>query len=349
MKSLYLYMLCLAVSFSFIACSSTNRLTMGITQPAQVSIASDVLHIGIINRSEASEKNKVVDNIEKILSLEGLNMDKEGAQKAVSGLRYELERGNRFETIKIIEGNKDFEKGLGVFPAALSWDVVDKICKENGVDVLFSLEFYDTDTAADYEMTMMKIPNNLGILAEVPGHRIILNTLINNGWRVYDAANRIIVDEYITNNQVNSMGEGINPVKAFEAVIGRKEAVMDISTNLGANYARFTLPAKVRIAREYFVKGSDSFKMAKRRALTGNWDGAAELWDAELNNPKLKVAGRAHYNMAISNEINGNLSRAIEFASKAYTDYGTKEALRYVNTLKRRVVDQQELNRQLAK
>lgn len=251
--------------------------------------------------------------------------------------------------MKIIDGNKDFEKGLGIFPAALSWEIVERICEENGVDVLFSLEFFDTDTAADYEMTMVKIPNNLGIVAEVPGHRIKLNTLIKNGWRVYDAANRIIVDEFLTNNHVNSVGAGITPVKAFEAVMGRKEAVMDISTNLGANYARFTKPERIRIARDYFVKGSNNFETAKRRALTGNWDGAAELWEAELNNPNLKVAGRAHYNMAISNEINGNLNLAIELVSKAYTDYGTNEALRYVNMLKRRVVDQQELNRQLAK
>jgi len=349
MKNFGVRLLLVMILFSFMACSSTNRLTMGITQPAQVSIPSDVAHIGIINRSIASEKNSALDKIDKILSLEGLNLDKEGAQKAISGLRYELDRGNRFETVKVIEGQKNFEKGLGVFPAALSWEIVDQICKENGVDVLFSLEFYDTDTAADYEMTMVRVPNNLGIVAEVPGHRIKLNTVIKNGWRVYDPADRTIVDEYISNDQVFSKGEGINPIKALEAIIGRKEAVLDISSHLGTNYALYTKPERIRIARDYFVKGSSNFKIAKRRALTGNWDGAAELWNSELNNPKLKVAGRAYYNMAISNEINGNLNQAIEFASKAYTDYGNKEGLRYVNMLKRRVVNQQELNRQLAK
>lgn len=349
MKNLVFKLLLTFASFSIIACSSTNRLTMGITQPAQVSISSDVSSIGIINRSTASEKNKVVDKIDKVLSLEGLNLDKEGAQYAILGLSYELERGNRFESVKIIEGQKDFEKGLGVFPSALSWEIVDQICQENGVDVLFSLEFYDTDTAVDYEIIMVRIPNNLGIVAEVPGHRIKLNTVIKNGWRVYDSANRTIVDEYISNDQIYSKGEGINPIKAFEAVIGRKEAVLDVSTNLGSNYASFTKPERIRIARDYFVRGSSNFKIAKRRALTGNWDGAAELWNAELNNPNLKVAGRAYYNMAISNEINGNLIKAIEFASKAYADYGNKEGLRYVNMLKRRVVNQQELERQLAK
>lgn len=349
MKNLVFKLLLIFGFFSIIACSSTNRLTMGITQPAQISIPLDVVSIGIINRSTASEKNKVADKIDKILSLEGINLDKEGAKNAILGLSYELERDNRFETVKIIEGQKDFEKGLGVFPSALSWEIVDQICKENGVDILFSLEFYDTDTAADYDVTMVRVPNNLGIKAEVPGHRINLNTIIKNGWRVYDPADRTIIDEYISNQQVYSKGEGLNPIKAFEAVMGRKEAVLDVSTNLGSNYAAYTKPQHIRIARDYFVRGSSNFKIAKRRALTGNWDGAAELWNTELNNSNLKVAGRAYYNMAISNEINGNLDKAIEYASKAYADYGNKEGLRYVNMLKRRVVTQQELERQLAK
>lgn len=49
--------------------------------------------------------------------------------------------------------------------------------------------------------------------------------------------------------------------------------------------------------------GSINFKIAKRRAQTGNWEGAAGLWMTELNNPKAKITGRAYYNMAISNEL----------------------------------------------
>ena len=349
MKNLVFKLSVTAIFFSMVACSSTNRMTMGITQPAQISIPNNVVNVGVINRSSASEKNKVLDDIDKILSLEGLNLDKEGAKNAISGLKYELERGNQFDAVKIIDNQKNVAKGLSVFPAELSWEIVDRLCKENGVDVIFSLEFYDTDTAADYEMTMVNISNNLGIKANVPGHRIKLNTTIKNGWRIYDPLNRTIVDEYVSNDRLFSMGEGINPVKALEAVVGRKEAVLSTSSKLGANYALFTRPEKIRIARDYFVKGSDNFEIAKRRAQAGDWDGAADLWNSELNNSKAKIAGRANYNMAISNEINGNLTKAIEFASRAYTDYETKEALQYVNMLKRRVVNQKELERQLSK
>jgi hypothetical protein len=199
---------------------------MGITRPAQVPIPNDVINIGIVNRSSASEKKKVLDNIDKMLSLEGLNLDMKGAQNAVTGLKDELERSNRFDAVKVIDNQKDIEKGLSVFPSEISWDIVDRICNENNVDVLFSLEFYDTDTAVNYELTTVKIPNNLGIDANVPGHRIKLNTVIKNGWRIYDPSTRTIIDEYVSNDRLFSSGEGINPVKALEAVIGRKRPNM---------------------------------------------------------------------------------------------------------------------------
>jgi hypothetical protein len=349
MKSTFHFGFLVCVSFLFFACSATNSLTMGITQPAVISLDPQISHIGIINRSTASEKNQTLDKIEQVLSLEGQKLDEEGAHRTIVGLLEELERGNRFETVKIITGQKEFEKGLGIFPAALTWDIVEQLCKENGVDILFSLEMYDTDTAIDYEMGMVKIPNNLGISAEVPGHRIRLNTKIKSGWRIYDPVDRIIVDEHRSNDHILSVGEGINPMRALEAIKGRKESVLSMSSNLGSSYASGTKPQRIRIARDYFVRGSDKFKIAKRRAQTGNWEGAAELWKAELAHPKGKVAGRAYYNVAISNEINGNLKRAIEFASISYEDYRNREALRYLRMLNSRLRDQKELERQLSK
>ena len=128
----------------------------------------------------------------------------------------------------------------------------------------------------------------------------------------------------------------MNPAKALEAITGRKEAVMDISSNMGHNYALRTHPFKIRVTREYYVRGTDNFEIAKRRAQTGNWDGAAELWEIETKNPKAKIAGRACYNMAIINEINGDLDKALEWARKAYENYNNKLSLRYIRILEHR-------------
>ncbi|TFG72361.1 MAG: hypothetical protein E4H26_11155 [Flavobacteriales bacterium] len=339
----------LCVSFFIGGCSATNQLTMGAVEPARVSIPNDVTKIGIINRSIPSEGNKTIDKLDQILSLEGLRLDKEGANAAVTGLYDELTGDDRFESVALLESTELERKGLGVFPAALNWETVGAICEANDVEVLFSLELYDTDTQIDYETAMVEIPNNLGIKASVPGHKVTLNTLIKSGWRIYDPLTKSVLDEWLTNDRVTSHGQGINPVRAVEAVIGRKEAVMQQSTYGGNSYASSIRPRSKRIAREYFVKGTDNFVTGKRRAQTGDWDGAAQLWTKDLDHPKAKVAGRAYYNMAISNEINGDLEKAMDLASKSYSDYNNKVALRYLNQLRYRMAEKEELHRQLSR
>ncbi|UWX56267.1 DUF6340 family protein [Maribacter litopenaei] len=226
MKKCSLLFLLVGILIINSSCSSTNRLTMGVTQAPRIAIPTNVTKIGIINRSIPSEENNKLDKLDKILSLEGLNLDKEGAEYAIQGLIDELSRDNRFEVVKLIDNIEGQRKGLGVFPAALPTDLVAEICRDNDVDILFSLEFYDTDTAPSYELTTVNIPNNIGINVGIPGHRLTLNTVVKNGWRVYDPVTKSLLDEYIFNDYLTSVGEGINPVKAFEAIAGRKEGVL---------------------------------------------------------------------------------------------------------------------------
>jgi len=148
------------------------------------------------------------------------------------------------------------------------------------------------------------------------------------------------------NEQVVLSGRGINPVKAMETIIGRKEAVLRQSIRMGQNYASRILPYYIRVSRTYYVRGTNNFKIGKRRAQTGNWDGAAELWEKDIDHPKTKIAGRAAYNMAIINEINGDLNKAIEWASKSYTDYNNKNALSYLKVLKQRLNKNEQLRQQ---
>ncbi len=330
-------LLYIGIATLFISCSATNRLTMGSVEPAAVFIPSDIKNVAIINRSLPSKGNNPIDQIDKILSAEGLQLDKKGAEAEISALSDALVRSGKFDNVKILDGPEGVKKGLGVLPATLSWDEVESICEANGVDVLFSLAFYDTDTQVSYNMTTMEVPNPFGVKVAVPAHEVTLNTAINNGWRIYDVRSKTVLDEYVFNQGVVSQGKGINPVKALEAIKNRDETVVQSSKNMGSSYSQRLFPYSTRIARDYFVRGTDNFKIGKRRAQTGDWDGAAQLWEKELTNPNPKIAGRACYNMAIINEINGDLPTAMDWASKSYADYKNKDALQYLNLLKDRV------------
>ncbi|WP_367229672.1 DUF6340 family protein [Flavobacterium enshiense] len=329
------------------SCSSTNSLTMSVTEPAPIHLESKGKSVGILNRSLPAKQNEVFDAIDKILSAEGKDFDKDGANESVLGLQNELTKNNGFNAVKLIDESDLKSVGLSVFPAPLSWETVEKVSRQNQVDYLFELSFYDTDTKVAYKTATVEKANVLGIKIPVIEHQATVSTLIKNGWRIYDVRNRNIVDEQANNNVTTSVGKGINPVTAVEAVLGRKQNVLQLSNHLGSDYALKTLPYKIRVSRDYYVKGTSNFEIGKRRAQTGNWDGAAELWEKEINNSDPEIAGRACYNMAIINEINGNLEAAVNWASKSYSDYGDKLALRYLNVLKNRQYKKQQLESQL--
>ncbi len=338
--------LAVIISIYISSCSPTRRLTLSVDQPAPVYISSSIKTIGIIDRSLPSKQNKNLDKIDKILSLEGKNMDQEGASKSVHGLLDQLTSSNKFNKVKIINGDPINNPGLGIFPSSLSWQTIEQVSKKNNVDAIFILSFYDTDSNIDYNPVPVEIDGPLGMKIPLIEHHTTVNTMIKTGWRIYDPNNKIILDEFVMNEKVTSRGAGINPVKAANTIIGRKESVLQVSKSMGQTYASRIFPYRIRVSRDYFVKGTNNFEIAKRKAQTGNWDGAAELWNKEVTNSNGKIAGRACYNMAIINEINGDLNAAITWASKSYTDYKNKTALRYLNILKYRIDKNNQLQQE---
>ncbi|UPK69823.1 DUF6340 family protein [Chitinophaga filiformis] len=334
-----------ATSVALYSCSSTNLVYISVQQPAPVTISPDIKNVGIVNRSTIADKNKALDIIDKVLTVEGDSLDRQAAQAGVVGLADELIKNNRFTNVTAFNSIDLRTNVPGQFPAPLTWDVVEKICREKHVDALFSLELFDTDSKVSYAAVPVSMKTPLGNIPGIEHHANMLTT-VKTGWRIYDPVEKSILDEYAIAKDITFTGKGINPVAAAGAIINRKESVLDVSRKTGQDYAFRLIPYWIRVTRDYYVKGTDNFSTAKRKAQTGNWDGAAELWKKETNSSSAKIAGRACYNMAIICEINGQLDKAIEWAQKAYENYNNKLALRYVNILKNRKASNNVLNYQ---
>lgn len=324
----------------------TQQLYLNVVEPAPVTLSQDIKSVGVINRSIPTDETKILDILDKAFTLEGINLDKDGAEQAINGLSDELLNNNRFSTVKKLSDIDFRTPKLGIFPVPLSWEIVDKICKETGTEALFSLEYYDTDTRVNYSTRKVDVKTPLGIT--VPGieHLADMETIVKTGWRIYDPAHQVIADEFNHLESIIFTGRGINPLVAVAALTKRKEAIQDVSNKAGHGYALRLLPFELRVMRDYFVKGTDNFKIARRKAQLGKWDEAGQLWEKETGNPKMKIAGRACYNMAIINEINGEVDIALQWAQKAYEDYNIKLAREYSRILENRRMKRDILNDQ---
>jgi tetratricopeptide (TPR) repeat protein len=330
------------ITCSMYSCRSTNLVFISVLQPAPVTMRANIKNVGIVNRSIVNDKNKALDIVDKVLSMEGDSLDRQVAQEGIIGLADELIKNNRFSNVTAFN-NIDLRTAVpGQFSAPLAWDQVDKICGEKKIDALFVLELFDTDSKVSYAAVPVSINTPLGKIPGIEHHASMLTT-VKTGWRIYDPLQREILDEYALTRDITFSGKGINPVAAASAIMNRKEALKDVSSRAGHAYALRLIPYWIRVSRDYYVKGTENFKIGKRKAQTGNWEGAAELWKKETTSASSKIAGRACYNMAIICEINGELDTAISWAQKAYENYNNQLALGYIKVLKNRKAKENEL------
>jgi hypothetical protein len=340
-QNLYILLL-VVVCYS---CSSTNSMSLSVKIPAPVTIRPEASSVAVVDRTVPASSSKVIDILHKGASLETNGLQAAGAQSSLQGLYDELTRNGRFSNIKKLD-YKLTSFGAGTFPNALAWDSVENICRQSNTDILISLELFDAQTQIAYSGS----PTNLKLgTTSIPvlNHNVNIATNLKSGWRIYDPATKTILDEFVVGRSMNFASSGINPLEAASALAGRKEAVKDAGNKGGAIYASRVVPYWLRVYRDYFVRGNENFKIAKRKAQSGNWDGAGDIWKKESASPDRKVAGRACYNMAIICEINGYLDDAIVWAQKSYEDYNVKIALNYLNILRSRKREEDLLNYQL--
>lgn len=333
----------IALSLFFASCSSTSTLTLSVPQPSNVYLSKEVKNVGIINRSVPNVKYNKLDAIDKILTAEEKNLDINAANESILGLQSALKENKRFENVIVIDSLLLKDYGIDVFSPELKQEEIEKLCSQNNLDAIYELSFYDTDAIVSYKTTNDMLPNSFGIKIPTLVHHVTINTMIKSGWRIYDNVSKKLSDQYSRNDKVLVSGSGINPIKAYETIKNRKNEIYRISNKIGQNYAYEIVPYTIRESRLYFVKGNSNFEKAQRRAQTGDWDGAGELWKIETTNSDSKLAGRAYYNMAIISEINGNLEEALNWASQSYSDFGVREALQYTRILKSRIKKKQIL------
>ena len=317
--------------FAFCSCRTTEEVHFNVTIPAPVTIPVYVKKVGIINRSVISDSNGVRKKIDDILSAKGAQLDKECSNECIRGLKDALQQSNIFQNIVFLDSVKIKNCFPGAFPSPLSWDKIEEICKANNVDALFALELFHTGNS-------LKVPVSAAIVSGALGaaENTRIESKVSTGWRIYDPQNKLILDEYPVAENLTLVQSVLNPVDDVSALINHKETVMGVSYHIGQSYAVRILPYTIRVCHEFYIRGSANFKMARRMADAGDWNNAADLWNKETTNRKLKIRARAYYNLAIISEINGDIDGAIGWAKKAYETGGKRLALDYLNDLQDR-------------
>jgi hypothetical protein len=346
MKRIYFHLLVLAATNILISgCTSTVRLN--VLKPAQITLPQNYEKLAIVHRHRPTQENMLTSIVDGILSGGvGLLTDRDAGKMCISGLKETLLRTPRFTVVE--PPGVDLKgTGTGVFPPLLAWGQVESICKANGADALIVLEIFDTKSLITWKTEERKVKDKEGIETTVIDQVATLRMMITSGWRIYDYERKMVVDEHRGENFLDFHGRGKTRDIALAALVTGRDAINRTSFHSGNVYGIRIAPQWITVSREFFTTGSPILRRAARMSHTGDWDGAAHLWEKMSTSPKRKVARRATYNMAISHEVRGNLDEAWRWANKSYVQYRVKKGRSYSQIIRWRIADQERLNQQM--
>ncbi|MCE2612217.1 DUF6340 family protein [Flavobacteriaceae bacterium D16] len=347
-QSTYILISLLLLLFS-ISCSSTKELAIGIVEPAPVQLPNTVKRIGVVrNISYSQKENSPAKNIDALVSRDDEFLTEKGIDAAVDGLLKKLLQDPRFDTIINLSEVGDLIRTEGGQPTPNSWQDIRAFCERHELDAVFSLDYYQTDTqitikkAKIYERDLMRTD------VAKKGHELTLETLIENGWKIYDPFQNLVLDEFTFEDQISSSATGSSPLKAYLNMGTIQDSLVIKSRGTGIAYGSRLQPLEKTIFRPYYAKGTAGFIAAQDKIAEEDWHGAIALWKKELSVNKNKLQAMACHNLAVVYEYLEDLKEAKLWASKAYEYNKSKKALNYIEELELRISQNQLLQDQLA-
>lgn len=280
--------------------------------PAPVDVPQKIQSIGLVDASVTD--NRFRNLVEKGLSLELPGGDKVASQFALEGLFGFLNNNQRFRVVKTPKAYFN-NSAKAVFPDPMAWEEIETLCETYKVDVIVSLEFFDSD------------------------YNILTHTAtVHMGFRMYDPGTREIIDQHRFTHQMAFPP----PQKSVAGVIVRamekNDAVKEVSLNMGDMYGRRLAPTWVRIVREYYKKPKRNHNLAigARMMEANDWPSAIAYLEKAVESGNRKSRGRAAHNLAVVYEILGDYDTARTWAQQAWGVYHNKGSRNYPYQLSQR-------------
>ncbi len=327
--------------------SSTTRIQ--VLQPAEIFIPEHIETIVTIDRSKPAKG--FLSFLEGAISGEEIGQDKEGRRKALGGLADALTRTPRFNVV-----HSGYEKtgssASGRLIKPMNWYEVKALCEEFRADAVIAIEMYDSDSQITTQEKERKKKDKDG-KEYIETYFVADRELsIQMGWRLYDPKSKVIVDEFTTRDDERSDGQGSSKNQAIDNLPAAYLVARDISFIAGELYGARIAPTWVSVNRNYYdtVKGIEQAQMEKaaRYAESRDWKNAAKIWNQIVaQSYDLETRGKAAYNMAVANECLGKLQNARDWAQKAYVDFKNKKAKGYMDTIEKRIYEQQLVEQQM--
>lgn len=336
------YFIIAALVYMLLTGSAWVKLTL--TRPSELVLPEYIKTIALIDRTlqEETPQNK----LEQVVTGEFFRQDEQAIMKIADGFMDACSGMNRFQPVRTAERYKS-DGTKTTFPTPLDWNLVSDICNKHQTDALLSIEIFDTDFLITNNPVRIDVKDDQGNVSTRVEFRATGVAVINFGIRLYDAANRTILDEYQTSYRLNFDAQAGTLQAALNQLLDKVEAINQASFEAGFIYGQRITPTYYRVTRYFFDKPKKELGAGVRYSEVADWQGAIDAWLKVVERGDRKDAGRAAYNIAVAYEVLGDLEEAKKWAARSHTEFAEKDADEYYKMLNNRIREEAIVREQI--
>jgi hypothetical protein len=172
-------------------------------------------------------------------------------------------------------------------------------------------------------------------------------------WNLYDGTTGKILDHKAMVDTLYWNQDSGNSGQKQTVFPPRIPAMQQAAQVFGENYAKRFYPEWLKVDRMIFIPPLEDFRIAGEFAINQEWDKAAGIWKKYADNRFGRLAISACYNLALSDEMNDNLTGAMKWVNltteiaKSYKkSQELKLAMQYQSILKQRLLEIEKSRKQ---
>ena len=328
-----IFLFCL-VAFTMGSCKSYyTALNIETPRPAKEEFPADIQSIALMNRSMDNqfllhrEDSLQMHFYRNGYQLSEVVLDSLAADTTIRALAELMFESGRYDVVVPLKRNIERNIAYNLIPDTLSPLLISQLCNQYNTDALMVMEQFSTKVMTDYSEDKF-IDRYSGTTYSFYAS---LDLKYDALFRIYKPGSKILNIQL--SDTIYWESADVNQLRLFSKLPSIKQAVINAGIKIALEVDGKISPFWESEKRGYYLFDlqNDSGKQLLNENKT---EEAKAFWMGKAQSTKKKIKSRAEFNLALANELEGNIDQAIEWGLKSYYTHYERRIEVYLKKLK---------------
>lgn len=323
---------------TFLSCKSNYAfLSIENMQHAPEELPQDIQSLTLMNRSMSNQFQKFnEDSLQMYFYRKGFQLSKivldstasDTTLRALADLMFE---SGRYDVVIPVNRNLERTVSYDLLPDTLNSDQVSQICSNYNTDALLVLERFYTKAMADISGEKYMDAN----AGYVQSYNATLDLKYDAFFRFYKPGKKALIKEIAVTDTIYWESSDVKLEQLFSKLPTVKQALINGGIKAALDLDSKISPTWAPEKRGYFLIKPQN-DTGQEYMNENDLEKAANYWEDMAQSSNKKIRSKAEYNLALINELNGDIDKAIEYGLKSFYTYYRFQTETYLKKLQAR-------------